>query len=113
MNSEETDGKKTFGKPFQPGQSGNPAGRPKKRPFKDAIDAAIRKAADDGGEDLSLEAIATALLQKAKSGDVAAIKEIAERHDGKVAQAIIGGDDDDPPVKVSAIELIALKPEGE
>lgn len=85
MSSEE---KKVIGRPFQPGQSGNPAGRPKSRPFKDAIDAAIKKAGGgDDGKDF-LEAIARALLDKAASGDVPAIKEFGDRYDGKVPQAV-------------------------
>lgn len=100
-----------FGKPFQPGQSGNPAGRPKSKPFKEALDRAI-KAAGEGEDGLSLDDIAKALLVKAKTGDVPAIKELAERYDGKVAQAVIGGDEDDPPIStVTRIELVALKPD--
>jgi hypothetical protein len=45
----------------------------------------------------SLRWNARQLLEK---GDVAAIREIADRLDGKVAQAIVGGDDDDNPVNV-------------
>lgn len=81
------------GKPFQPGQSGNPAGRPKSRPFKEAIDRALKSVGDDSD---ALEAIATALLVKARAGDIAAIKELADRLDGKVAQTISGDDSLDP-----------------
>jgi hypothetical protein len=46
-----------------------------------------------------LNAVALALVKKAKDGDVQAIKELADRLDGKVTQPI-GGDDDLPPVKM-------------
>lgn len=36
-------------------------------------------------------------------GDIPAIKEIADRLDGKVAQAIIGGDEDDNPIVTEII----------
>jgi hypothetical protein len=40
----------------------------------------------------------------------AAIEEIANRCDGKPAQALIGGEEDDPEIKVvGRIELVALK----
>ena len=94
------------GRPFQPGQSGNPAGRPKIKPFKDALRKAIDAAGDDGE---ALRSVATALLAKAQEGDVQAIKEVADRLDGKVAQGIIGGDDDDNPVRVvSRIERVIV-----
>ncbi len=84
--------------PFKPGQSGNPSGRPKSKPFADALKAALKAAGDDSK---ALEAVASALVTKANTGDVAAIKEIADRLDGKVAQAIIGGEEEDPEIRVS------------
>ena len=42
--------------------------------------------------------VARALVKKAIDGDVPAIKEINERMDGKVPQAI-GGDNDLPPIQ--------------
>jgi len=89
------------GRPFQPGQSGNPNGRPKSKPFREALDRAIKSASEDPDAGLSLDDIAKALLLKAKSGDVPAIKELAERYDGKVAQAVIGGEEDDPAIVVT------------
>lgn len=83
---------------FKPGQSGNPAGRPKSKPFREAIQRALEEAGDDKA---SLQAVATALVGKALMGDVPAIKELADRMDGKVAQAIIGGEEEDPEIKVS------------
>lgn len=99
------------GRPFQPGQSGNPNGRPKSKPFKDAIQKALKAAGDD--KDM-LEAVATALVGKAMMGDVPAIKELADRLDGKVAQAIIGGEEDDPAInlvhRIERVIVDAAKP---
>lgn len=86
------------GRPFQPGQSGNPAGRPKSKPFADALRAALKDVGDDAE---ALKTVANALVVKARTGDVAAIKEIADRLDGKVPQGLIGGDEEDPEIKVS------------
>jgi hypothetical protein len=85
------------GRPFQPGQSGNPNGRPKSKPFKDAIQRALKEA--EGDEDM-LNAVALALVKKAKEGDVPAIKELADRLDGKVTQPV-SGDEDGSPIVVT------------
>jgi phage I-like protein len=93
MSSEEP--KRVIGRPFQPGQSGNPNGRPKSKPFKEALQRALNAAGDD--RDM-LEAVATALVGKAMMGDVPAIKELADRMDGKVTQPIEGDADGEPIV---------------
>lgn len=77
---------------FQPGQSGNPGGRPKSKPFKDAL--LIEALAAERGDPCqakkgSLRWNARQLLEK---GEVPAIKEIADRLDGKVTQGISGPD---------------------
>lgn len=58
------------------------------------------KLAEDGEECFarkgSLRWNARQLLQQ---GDVQAIKEIADRLDGKAVQAIVGGDEDDAPIR--------------
>lgn len=66
------------------GQPGN-KNAVKNRPFADAINKAL--AQDDGKR---LRKIAEALLTKASEGDVTAIKEFADRVDGKVIQGIEG-----------------------
>lgn len=47
-----------------------------------------------------LRLVAHALVEKGINGDTAAIREINDRMDGKVPQAIVG-DDDHAPVRVS------------
>jgi hypothetical protein len=85
---------------FQPGQSGNPGGRPKEKPFRDALRIEA-KAAENGEECLakkgSLRWNARQLLER---GDPTAIRELADRLDGKVPQGVIGGDDDDNPINL-------------
>jgi hypothetical protein len=76
------------------------AGRPKgsqnkDKPFRDALRMEIAAA---GENHKALRAVALALIEKAQSGDVQAIKEIGDRLDGKVPQAI-GGDDELGPIK--------------
>lgn len=85
------------------------AGRPVgEKTFANMLRIALKDAHEAGGD--KLRRVADALVAKAMGGDVSAIKEIGDRLDGKVPQGIIGGDDDDPPIKFSRIELVALKP---
>ena len=48
-----------------------------------------------GDNHKALRKIAAALLAKAAGGDVPAINSLADRTDGKVAQALIGDSDED------------------
>jgi hypothetical protein len=85
------------------------AGRPpKEKSFANMLNIAIKEANEQGIT--KLREVADALVAKAISGDVPAIKEIAERLDGKVPQAVIGGDEDDAPVKFALVELVAVQP---
>lgn len=72
------------------------------------------KAAEAGEECVapkgSLRWIARQMLERA-GNETAAAREIGDRLDGKPAQAIIGGDDDDAPVQVvTKIELVGVRP---
>jgi hypothetical protein len=70
---------------FKPGQSGNPGGLPKGTP-KVSI-ALMKLLAGDAGNEFAprsrAEKIAWALYKKAEGGDVAAIREISDRTEGK------------------------------
>lgn len=55
--------------------------------------------------------VAEVLFDEAINGNIAAIKEINDRLEGKAAQPIIGGDDDDPAVRfIGKIERTIVRP---
>lgn len=93
--------------PFVPGQSGNPAGTKREPKFAAAVDRAILQ---DNGE--RLRQAAEKLLELAAQGEAWAVKELADRLDGKPAQAVsISGDDTAPPVAVKAtVEFVNASP---
>lgn len=81
------------------GQEGNNnAG--KNKPWADAIRRALL--AEDGKE---LRALAQKLIERAKEGDVTALKEIGDRTDGRPVQAI--ANDGDTPFVVQVLRFDA------
>jgi hypothetical protein len=80
----------------------------KARLWADAIRRAVARRA---GGDLSvgLDTLADKLIAAVETGDLPALKEFGDRMDGKPAQAIIGGDEDDPPI-VHRIERVIVRP---
>lgn len=68
---------------WKKGQSGNPNGRAKEKPFADALRMEINAA---GADHKKLRLIAKALLDKAEDGDMQAINCVADRLDGKPVQ---------------------------
>lgn len=81
---------------FKPGESGNPAGRPPDRPVRDALRfVGLRE--KEGKT--AIVRMAEAVFKKAEKGDVPAIKEIADRLDGRPTQAVeLSGIDGGPVV---------------
>jgi hypothetical protein len=76
----------------------------KDKPFRDAL--RMEAIALENGEIIthpagSLRAIAQATLMKASMGDTPATNLVGDRLDGKPAQAIIGGDEDEPAIQVN------------
>lgn len=97
--------------PFQPGnQEAKKGNKPKL--YRDAL--LVEAALAESGEDTpakpgSLRFIARQLLNRA-GDETAAAKEVGDRVDGKPAQAIIGGDSDDPPVRIEKCERVIIDP---
>ncbi len=78
---------------FAPGQSGNPGGKTKsQKMFRDALVVALKRASADGVE--AIQKVADELVAAAIADrNVQAIREIGDRIDGKVPQAIGGAED--------------------
>ena len=85
------------GRPFQPGQSGNPGGRPKEKAFRMALKSEIERQPE------ALVEIARKLISKARKGDLRSIREFADRIDGRVPQAVVGDDEHDP-IRIEATD---------
>lgn len=97
--------------PFEPGRSGNPGGRPKERPFRDAL--RIEQALAERGEDTpakkgSLRYIARRLLERAAEETTAA-REVADRLDGKVPQGHEHAGRDGGPIQAVTAEIDLTK----
>ncbi len=77
-----------IGKQFPPGVSGNPSGRPKLTKLTEALRKQLTELNPDATEETNAEAIARVLIREAKTGNVQAAREIADRTEGRPKQAI-------------------------
>ena len=82
-------------------QKGNQAAAEARR-WQAAVDRALEKRSRRDQIE-ALDAIAELYVDQCLSGDMLTIKDLADRMDGKPKQAIVGGDEGDSPVRVSAV----------
>ena len=75
-------------KPFKPGESGNPKGRPKSVTLSEALRAQLGQVMPGEDEQTYAEKIALVLCDEASKGNVGAAKEIADRTEGKPRQTL-------------------------
>ncbi len=80
--------KNKIGNRFKKGESGNLSGRPKLTRLTDALREQLAETNPYAPEETVAEEIARALISEAKNGNVAAIREIGDRTEGKPKQAI-------------------------
>lgn len=74
---------------FKPGQSGNPAGRPKSITLSEAYRKALAQVCPEDPEGRTFaEVIAARLVAEAAAGEVSSAREIADRTEGKPRQAL-------------------------
>src|SRR5690348_13280240 len=72
---------------FQRGRSGNPGGRPKRKPISDELRRLLQEKTS-GSAYTNAHMIAWDLVQRAQSGDVAAAKLVLEYVEGKPTQPV-------------------------
>lgn len=76
-------------RPFQPGQSGNPGGRPKKSPVTDALRELVERSAVPRKKAPTIAGrLAQELLRQALKGKMAPIVEVIDRIEGKARQRV-------------------------
>ncbi len=74
----------------------------KAKVWRAAIDRALERRSGSRTDGIKeIDALAEKLLDLVAAGDLPALKEFGDRLDGKPAQAIIGGDEDDNPIRAS------------
>jgi hypothetical protein len=78
-----------YQKRFQPGQSGNPGGRPKLKLLSQAAREALSEINPETGL-TGAEEIVVAMMKEAKKGNIWAAKELREWTEGKVPNVFIG-----------------------
>jgi len=78
----------------------NPRGQQRDKPFRDALRMEIAAAGEDHK---ALRRVARALLKAAEAGKIDAIREVGDRMDGKVAQALVGDDRSGPIMIVTGV----------
>lgn len=90
------------------GQSGNPAGRPRKFITEKLIAMLQDASHEPDGQPRVLKMI-RALIEKAETGDVTAAREVMDRCEGKAVQVLAG--DPDNPVPLAVIERVLVDPQ--
>jgi len=97
-------------RPFQPGQSGNPGGRPKTKPITDAIKERLAKIPPDDPR-TDAQRVADVLVDGALAGDIQFIRELLNRVEGKVAEMVITESGPEQTV-LDALEILRERKRG-
>lgn len=69
---------------------------------------AIKEAEANENSHRALRRVAERLLDEAAAGNVQALKEVADRLDGKVPQGVIGGEEGDPAININAAVTMTI-----
>ncbi len=76
-------------KPFVKGQSGNPSGRPKKKPITEAYERLLTEVVPgDPKQRTYAEIIALSMMRSAMKGKIQAAIEVTDRTEGRPSQAV-------------------------
>ena len=87
---------------FKPGQSGNPGGRPKSKQITQAYQELLETVDRKSGKTWA-QIIAENIVKEALNNNLAAVKEITDRTEGKAAQAVVVGGVGGGPMQIKVI----------
>ncbi len=87
--------------------AGNANSGRREKPFLEALRMELAAA---GPDHKKLRLLARRLIEKAEDGEGWALKEFADRIDGKVPQAVVGDSEQDPIALVHRIERVIVDP---
>lgn len=93
--------KNKIGNRFKKGESGNPKGRPKLTKLTDALREQLAETNPDAPEETIAEQIARALISEAKLGNIAAIREVFDRSEGRAPLTLDVGNKDGEPMLIT------------
>lgn len=86
--------------PFEPGNNANPGGRPKRAKLTyEALMVEI-KSREAEKDPRGLRKMVSKVVDLAETGERWAVEFVRDTIDGKPAQAIVGGDDDENPISI-------------
>lgn len=77
---------------FRPGQSGNPGGRPKRKPLTEELEKILQSTGRDPQQRTYAKRLMESAVKRAIKKSDFALKEVWERTEGKVPQAVTGED---------------------
>jgi hypothetical protein len=99
---------------WKKGETGNPTGRGNaERPWREAIQRAVKRRLEGKDSPQALDKLADAIVSAGLAGDIAALREIGDRLDGKPAQGVtVSGDDNLSPIRTS-LEVMFVKADNE
>lgn len=99
---------------FQPGQSGNPSGRPRTKPITDRLREALEVVGEDGRS--MADAVVAHWLTMVADGEVPALREMLDRVEGPITQALKHEHDGGLTIRVEYasdfIDPVAAAPSG-
>jgi Family of unknown function (DUF5681) len=78
---------------FKPGHSGNPGGRPKKKPLTEELEKILQSTGRDPQKRTYARRLMESAVKRAIKKSDFALKEVWERTEGKVPQAVTGAND--------------------
>ncbi len=90
-----------LGNRFAKGISGNEKGRPKLTKLTEALREQLAETNPDASEETQSEAIAKTLIKLAIAGEIAAIREVFDRSEGKAPLTLDVGNKDGEPLLIT------------